>query len=73
MVRLPMPGEPLISVEGPRFSRKLNQNTFRAWGMSIIGMTACPEVFLAREAEMCYVTMANVTRFMMSGGQPLNR
>jgi 5'-methylthioadenosine phosphorylase len=56
-------GGTLITVEGPRFSTKAESNLFRSWGMSIIGMTACPEVFLAREAEMCYVTMAHVTDY----------
>lgn len=56
-------GGTLITVEGPRFSTKAESNLFRAWGMSIIGMTACPEVFLAREAEMCYTTMAHVTDY----------
>jgi 5'-methylthioadenosine phosphorylase len=53
----------LITIEGPRFSTKGESNLYRAWGMSVIGMTACPEVFLAREAEMCYVTMAHVTDY----------
>lgn len=56
-------GGTLITVEGPRFSTKAESNLFRAWGMSAIGMTACPEVFLAREAEMCYVTMAHITDY----------
>jgi 5'-methylthioadenosine phosphorylase len=56
-------GGTLITVEGPRFSTRAESNLFRSWGMSIIGMTACPEVFLAREAEMCYVTMAHVTDY----------
>jgi 5'-methylthioadenosine phosphorylase len=56
-------GGTLITVEGPRFSTRAESNLFRAWGMSIIGMTACPEVFLVREAEMCYVTMAHVTDY----------
>ncbi len=56
-------GGTLITVEGPRFSTRAESNLFRAWGMSIIGMTACPEVFLAREAEMCYTTMAHVTDY----------
>lgn len=53
----------LITIEGPRFSTKAESNVFRQWGMSIIGMTASPEAFLAREAEMCYVTMAHVTDY----------
>ncbi len=53
----------LITIEGPRFSTRAESNAFRAWGMSIIGMTACPEAFLAREAELCYATMAHVTDY----------
>ncbi len=56
-------GGSLITIEGPRFSTKAESNTYRAWGMSIIGMTASPEAFLAREAEMCYATMAHVTDY----------
>src|SRR5687767_4224434 len=53
----------LITIEGPRFSTKAESKTYRSWGMSIIGMTASPEVFLAREAEICYATMAHVTDY----------
>jgi 5'-methylthioadenosine phosphorylase len=56
-------GGTFITIEGPRFSTKAESQTYRAWGMSIIGMTACPEAFLAREAEMCYATMAHVTDY----------
>jgi 5'-methylthioadenosine phosphorylase len=56
-------GGALITIEGPRFSTKAESNVFRTWGMSIIGMTASPEAFLAREAEMCYCTMAHVTDY----------
>ena len=56
-------GGRFITIEGPRFSTKGESHTFRAWGMDIIGMTACPEAFLAREAEMCYATMAHVTDY----------
>ena len=56
-------GGSFITIEGPRFSTKAESNTYRAWGMSIIGMTASPEAFLAREAEMCYATMAHVTDY----------
>lgn len=56
-------GGTLITIEGPRFSTKAESNIFRSWGLSIIGMTASPEAFLAREAEMCYSTMAHVTDF----------
>jgi len=56
-------GGMFITIEGPRFSTKAESNTFRAWGMSLVGMTASPEAFLAREAEMCYSTMAHVTDY----------
>jgi len=56
-------GGSLITIEGPRFSTKAESNTYRAWGMSIIGMTTSPEAFLAREAEMCYGVMAHVTDY----------
>jgi 5'-methylthioadenosine phosphorylase len=56
-------GGNFITIEGPRFSTKAESQTYRSWGMSIIGMTASPEVFLAREAEICYATMAHVTDY----------
>ncbi len=56
-------GGTFITIEGPRFSTKAESNLFRAWGMSIIGMTASPEAFLAREAEMCYAAAAHVTDY----------
>jgi 5'-methylthioadenosine phosphorylase len=56
-------GGRFITAEGPRFSTKGESHTFRAWGMDIVGMTASPEAFLAREAEMCYATMAHVTDY----------
>jgi 5'-methylthioadenosine phosphorylase len=52
-----------ITIEGPRFSTRVESNTYRAWGMSLIGMTTSPEAFLAREAEMCYSVMAHVTDY----------
>ena len=56
-------GGTFITIEGPRFSTKGESLTYRSWGMSIIGMTASPEAFLAREAEICYATMAHVTDY----------
>ena len=56
-------GGSFITIEGPRFSTKAESSTYRSWGMSIIGMTASPEAFLAREAEICYTTMAHVTDY----------
>ena len=56
-------GGTYITIEGPRFSTKAESNLYREWGMSIIGMTACPEAILAREAEICYTTIAHVTDY----------
>lgn len=56
-------GGTFITIEGPRFSTRGESMTYRSWGMSIIGMTACPEAFLAREAEICYATMAHITDY----------
>jgi len=56
-------GGTYIAIEGPRFSTKAESHLYRSWGMSIIGMTAAPEVFLAREAELCYATMAHITDY----------
>ena len=52
-----------ITIEGPRFSTRLESNTFRAWGMDIVGMTTSPEAFLAREAELCYAVVAHITDY----------
>lgn len=56
-------GGGFITIEGPRFSTRAESNIFRSWGMSLVGMTASPEAFLAREAEMCYASMAHVTDY----------
>jgi len=56
-------GGTFITIEGPRFSTRGESNVYRAWGMSIIGMTTSPEAFLAREAEMCYAVIAHVTDY----------
>jgi len=56
-------GGALVTIEGPRFSTKAESNVFRAWGMSLIGMTTSPEAFLAREAEICYAVMGHVTDY----------
>lgn len=56
-------GGSFITIEGPRFSTKAESATYRQWGMSIIGMTSVPEAQLAREAEICYASMAHVTDY----------
>ncbi len=50
-------------VEGPQFSTRAESELYRAWGADVIGMTAAPEAHLAREAELCYVTVAMVTDY----------
>jgi 5'-methylthioadenosine phosphorylase len=52
-----------LTIEGPRFSTRAESHTYRSWGVAIIGMTTCPEAFLAREAEMCYAVVAHVTDY----------
>lgn len=56
-------GGTTITIEGPRFSTRAESRAYRAWGMSIIGMTTAPEAFLAREAELCYAVLAHVTDY----------
>src|SRR5450432_4836610 len=50
-------------MEGPQFSTKAESNLYRSWGMDVIGMTNLTEARLAREAELCYVTVAMVTDY----------
>jgi len=52
-----------ITIEGPRFSTRAESHLFRSWGISIIGMTTSPEAYLAREAELCYATLAHITDY----------
>ena len=56
-------GATFVTIEGPRFSTQAESATYRKLGFDIIGMTACPEAQLAREAEMCYAVMAHVTDY----------
>jgi len=56
-------GGTFVVIEGPRFSTKGESRIFRQWGLDVIGMTAIPEAFLAREAEMSYAAMAHVTDY----------
>jgi 5'-methylthioadenosine phosphorylase len=52
-----------INMEGPAFSTKAESLLYKSWGMDIIGMTNMPEARLAREAEMCFATIAFVTDY----------
>lgn len=56
-------GGTLVTVEGPRFSTRAESHMFRQMGFSLIGMTASPEAFLAREAEIAYAAFAHVTDY----------
>lgn len=56
-------GGTYVAMEGPLFSTKAESNLYRSWGASIIGMTALPEAKLAREAEICYATLACITDY----------
>lgn len=56
-------GGTYLCMEGPQFSTKAESNLYRQWGVSVIGMTNMPEAKLAREAELCYATVALVTDY----------
>ncbi len=56
-------GGTYLAMEGPQFSSKAESELYRQWGCAVIGMTNMPEAKLAREAEMCYATVAMVTDY----------
>lgn len=56
-------GGTYLVMEGPQFSTRAESNLYRSWGCSVIGMTNMPEAKLAREAELCYATVAMVTDY----------
>jgi 5'-methylthioadenosine phosphorylase len=56
-------GGAYLNMEGPQFSTKAESNLYRSWGMDVIGMTNLTEARLAREAELCYATVAMVTDY----------
>jgi 5'-methylthioadenosine phosphorylase len=57
------PGGTYICMEGPQFSTKAESNLYRSWGADVVGMTNLQEAKLAREAEICYATIAMVTDY----------
>ena len=57
------PGGVYVCMEGPQFSTRAESNLYRSWGADVIGMTNLQEAKLAREAEICYATMAMVTDY----------
>jgi 5'-methylthioadenosine phosphorylase len=56
-------GGTYVCMEGPQFSTKAESNVYRSWGAAVIGMTNLQEAKLAREAEICYATIAMVTDY----------
>jgi 5'-methylthioadenosine phosphorylase len=56
-------GGTYLVMEGPQFSTRAESELYRSWGCSVIGMTNMPEAKLAREAEICYATLAMVTDY----------
>jgi 5'-methylthioadenosine phosphorylase len=56
-------GGTYVCIEGPQFSTKAESRIFRSWGVQVIGMTNMPEAKLAREAELCYATLALATDY----------
>lgn len=52
-----------VCIEGPRFSTRAESKLFKTWGADVVGMTLVPECVLAREAEICYATVAAVTDY----------
>jgi 5'-methylthioadenosine phosphorylase len=61
-----------VCVEGPRFSTRAESRLFRQWGADIVGMTIYPECVLAREAEICYVSLAMVTDYDVWAEKPVS-
>jgi 5'-methylthioadenosine phosphorylase len=56
-------GGTYLCIEGPQFSTRAESRIYRSWGVDVIGMTNMPEAKLAREAELCYATLALVTDY----------
>jgi 5'-methylthioadenosine phosphorylase len=61
-----------VCIEGPRFSTRAESALFKSWGAHVIGMTLVPEVNLAREQGICYLTVAMVTDFDVWADRPVS-
>lgn len=61
-----------VCIEGPRFSTRAESRLFRTWGADIIGMTLYPECVLAKEMELCYVTICMVTDYDVWAEKPVS-
>ncbi len=60
-----------VCIEGPRFSTKAESRMYKMWGADVVGMTLMPECVLAREAEICYATIATVTDYDVWKDKPV--
>ncbi|MEM3114805.1 MAG: S-methyl-5'-thioadenosine phosphorylase, partial [Nitrososphaerota archaeon] len=65
-------GGTYICIQGPRFSTRAESRLYKSWGAHIIGMTLVPEVNLAREVRMCYLTIAMVTDYDVWAEKPVS-
>ncbi len=61
-----------VCIEGPRFSTKAESGLFRMWNADVVGMTLVPECVLAREAEICYASIATVTDYDVWKDHPVD-
>ena len=61
-----------VCIEGPRFSTKAESKLFSTWGADVVGMTLVPECVLAREAEICYCSIATVTDYDVWKDRPVS-
>jgi len=61
-----------VCIEGPRFSTKAESRMYQSWGADVVGMTLVPECVLAREAEICYATIAAVTDYDVWKEEPVS-
>ena len=61
-----------VCIEGPRFSTRAESKMFRKWGADVVGMTLVPECVLAREAEICYASIATVTDYDVWRDHPVS-
>lgn len=60
-----------VCIQGPRFSTRAESELFRSWDADVVGMTLYPEVALAREVEMCYVSLAMITDYDVWADKPV--
>jgi len=72
-LKIPCHGEgTYVCIQGPRFSTRAESKLFRSWGADVVGMTLYPEVALAREVEICYVSIAMITDYDVWAERPVS-